>query len=68
MEVSEQQLMSIKGIGMGKARQLIAMLKLAKALTVPNEDQFNIRNPKDAFDLLEPDFRHSTKSIYLPFS
>jgi DNA repair protein RadC len=33
MDVSEQ-LMSIKGIGMGKARQLTAMLKLARTLTM----------------------------------
>ncbi|RJE88705.1 hypothetical protein D3P07_12005 [Paenibacillus sp. 1011MAR3C5] len=56
MDVSEQQLMCIKGIGIGKARQLTAMLKLAKTLTVPTYEQTTIRSPKDAFDLLEPDF------------
>lgn len=49
MDVTEQQLMSIKGIGMGKARQLTALLKLAKNLTIPTYEQTTIRSPKDAF-------------------
>ncbi|MEC0373566.1 RadC family protein [Paenibacillus chibensis] len=64
MDVSEQQLISIKGISMGKARQLTAMLKLAKTLTVPTYEQTTIRNPKDAFALLEPDFRFLTKEHF----
>ncbi|WP_340010970.1 DNA repair protein RadC [Paenibacillus sp. FSL H7-0690] len=65
MDVSEQQLMRIKGIGMGKARQLTAMLKLARLLTIPaSQEQVKIRSPKDAFELLEPDFRYSTKEYF----
>ncbi|MBJ6361832.1 DNA repair protein RadC [Paenibacillus sp. GCM10012307] len=64
IDVSEQQLMSIKGIGRGKCRQLTAMLELAKTLSVPTQNQQTIRSPKDAFDLLEPDFRHSTKEHF----
>ncbi|MEK3879193.1 RadC family protein [Paenibacillus sp. FSL M7-0420] len=65
MDVSEQQLIKIKGIGMGKARQLTAMLKLAKLLTIPSsQEQVKIRSPKDAFELLEPDFRYSTKEYF----
>lgn len=45
---------------MSKARQLTAMLKLAKTLNVPTYEQSIIRSPKDAFDLLEPEFRFST--------
>lgn len=58
-EVNEQQLIQIKGIGIGKARQLLAMLKLAKALTTPNiQERYTIRSPQDVFNLLEPDLRH----------
>lgn len=65
MDVSEQQLVRIKGIGMGKARQLTAMLKLAKLLTIPSsQEQVKICSPKDAFELLEPDFRYSTKEYF----
>ena len=41
MNVSEQQLISIKGIGRCKARQLTAMFKLANALTIPAQDLYN---------------------------
>lgn len=64
MDVSEQQLITIKGIGMGKARQITALLKLAKALTTPSFDQYTIRNPKDVYDLLAPDFRYQTKEHF----
>lgn len=65
MNVTEEQLIRIKGIGMGKARQLTAMLKLAKALTIPTQEKVTIRSPKDAFDLLEPDLRYSTKEHFV---
>ncbi|OPH60300.1 hypothetical protein BC351_17535 [Paenibacillus ferrarius] len=64
MNVSEQQLIAIKGIGLCKARQLTAMLKLAKALTIPAQDQYTIHSPKDVFDLLEPEFRHLNKEHF----
>jgi DNA repair protein RadC len=57
-EASEQQLVQVKGIGVGKARQLLAMLKLAKALTAPVQDPYIIRNPQDVFNLLEHELRH----------
>ncbi|WP_342555221.1 JAB domain-containing protein [Paenibacillus sp. FSL R7-0652] len=52
--------MSIKGLGMGKAR----LLKLAKSLTIPTYEQTTIRPPKDAFNLIEPNFGFSTKENY----
>ena len=65
MEVSEQQLMGIKGIGIGNARQLTDMLKLARTLTMSTYDQATQRSPKDALNLLEPDFRFSTKDHFI---
>mgnify|MGYP001283810810 CR=1 FL=1 len=59
LEASEQQLTMIKGIGIGKARQITALLQLAKALTIPSHDQIAIHRPKDVYDLLAPDLRHS---------
>jgi DNA repair protein RadC len=64
MDVPEQQLISIQGIGMGKARQLTALLKLAKNLTIPTYEQTTIRCPKDVFDLLEPELRYATKKHF----
>lgn len=65
MDVSEQQLVSIKGIGKGKARQITAMLKLAKVLNLPNQDQHIIRSPKDVFTLLESDLRYEQKEHFI---
>ncbi|WP_240421400.1 JAB domain-containing protein [Paenibacillus periandrae] len=64
MDVSEQQLIRIKGIGVSKARQITAMLKLATKLTIPTQDNPIIRSPKDAFELLEPDFRYLNKEHF----
>lgn len=65
MDVSEQQLVSIKGIGKGKARQIAAMLKLARVLTVPDRNQHVIRSPKDVFNLLEPDLCYEQKEHFI---
>ncbi|ULO08978.1 DNA repair protein RadC [Paenibacillus sp. 19GGS1-52] len=65
MDVSEQQLVSIKGIGKGKARQITAMLKLAKVLALPAQDEPVIRSPKDVFNLLESDLRYEQKEHFI---
>lgn len=65
MDVSEQQLLSIKGIGKGKARQITAMLKLAKALTYPEQSNNAIRSPKDVYNLLEPELRFEQKEHFI---
>ncbi|SFK75968.1 DNA repair protein RadC [Paenibacillus sp. 1_12] len=64
-EASEQQLVQVKGIGVGKARQLLAMLKLARALTAPVQDPYTIRNPQDVFSLLEADLRHLQQEYFV---
>ncbi|WP_339281299.1 DNA repair protein RadC [Paenibacillus sp. FSL H8-0282] len=65
IDVSEQQLVTIKGIGKGKARQITAILKLAKALTLPDQDQHIIRSPKDVFTSLESDLRFEQKEHFI---
>lgn len=65
LDVSEQQLITIKGIGISKARQITAMLQLAKALAVPSHAKYSIRTPKDVYDLLEPELRHLTKEHFI---
>lgn len=58
MEITEQELLSIKGIGPRKAQQIIAALQLAKRLNVPTGSPFIIRSPKDAADYLMPELRY----------
>lgn len=65
MDVSEQQLANIKGIGFSKARQLNAILKLASLLTKPLYEQKRIRSPKDIFQFLEPEFKFLTKEHFV---
>lgn len=65
MNVSEQELVTIKGIGFSKARQLNAILKLARMLTLPVSEQKSIRSPKDIFKLLEPEFKFLTKEHFV---
>ncbi|WP_127506679.1 JAB domain-containing protein [Paenibacillus humicus] len=64
LEASEQQLTIIKGIGIGKARQITALLQLAKSLTLPTPDRVAIQCPKDVYDLLAPELRHSPKEQF----
>ncbi|KOR90567.1 RadC family protein [Paenibacillus solani] len=65
LDVSEQQLTTIKGIGISKARQITAMLKLAKALTIPTDEPYIIRSPKDVYSLLSQELCHLTKEHFV---
>lgn len=55
MNVTEQELLAIRGIGKVRARQIIATLQLARRLSEPAATPSPIiRSPKDAADLLMP--------------
>ncbi|TKH46011.1 hypothetical protein C1I60_06170 [Paenibacillus terrae] len=59
MNVTEQELIAIKGIGKVKARQIIASLKLSQKLNTPIcNNHYTIRSPKDVADLLIPEMRY----------
>lgn len=59
MNVSEQELLAIRGIGKSKARQIISSLELARKLNAPTGNApYIIRTPKDAADLLMPEMRY----------
>jgi DNA repair protein RadC len=57
----------IKGVGVGNARQITALLQLAQSLTVPSHDQVEIHYPKDVYDLLAPELRHSPRDYLLAY-
>lgn len=65
VDATEQQLICIKGIGIGKARRIIAMLKLAKALTVPVRNPYIIKSPQDVYNLIEPELRYLEKEHFV---
>ncbi|WP_397334030.1 DNA repair protein RadC [Paenibacillus sp. YN15] len=65
LDASEQQLTLIKGIGKGKARQLSAIMKLAKLLMLPCQPPSVIRSPQDVYSLLEPELRYEQKEHFI---
>ncbi|WP_028550002.1 RadC family protein [Paenibacillus sp. UNC451MF] len=65
-EVTEQELISIKGIGQMKARQIISALKLAQKLSLSiNPPVYKIRKPEDVYKLVEPEFRYLKKEHFV---
>lgn len=53
LEVTEEELLQISGIGKVKAKQIIAALKLARMSPSPVENRFTIRSPEDAYNYLK---------------
>lgn len=77
IDVTEQELLEIEGIGKARARQIIATFKLSHIISAPVPSVKTIRSPMDVYKLLEPEFRHlkqeqficvflNTKNGYLP--
>ncbi|MED4353964.1 DNA repair protein RadC [Schinkia azotoformans] len=64
LEVTEEELLSIKGIGKVKAKQIVAALKLARMQPNPVEDRFTIRSPKDAYTFLK-DMQYLTQEHFV---
>lgn len=58
LDVTEQELIAIKGIGKVKARQIVSALKLARALTVPTQTPYIIRSPQDVVNLMTPELAY----------
>ncbi len=57
LDVTEEELLNIKGIGKTKAQQIIAALQLARMNPVTTEQRFKIRSPQDAYTYLQ-DLQH----------
>lgn len=53
LDVTEEELLSIKGIGRVKAQQIIAALKLARLNPSTAEERYAIRSPQDAYEYLK---------------
>lgn len=59
MNVTEFELLSVKGIGSVRAKQITATLQLARKLSIPSESAPQIiRRPEDAVNLLMPELRY----------
>ncbi|WML40754.1 DNA repair protein RadC [Neobacillus sp. OS1-2] len=64
LDVTEEELLSIKGIGKVKAQQITAALKLARLNPSTAEERFAIRSPQDAFDYLK-DMQYLTREEFV---
>lgn len=63
-DVTEEELLSIKGIGKVKAQQIIAALKLARLNPSTAEERFAIRSPQDAYNYLK-DLQYLTREEFV---
>ncbi len=52
LDVTEEELLQIDGIGKVKAKQILSALKLARMNPCPAESRFTIRSPEDAYNYL----------------
>ncbi|MDC3418611.1 RadC family protein [Aquibacillus salsiterrae] len=64
LDVTEEELLTIKGIGKVKAKQIVAALKLARMQPTPVEDRFTIRSPEDAYTFLK-DMQYLTQEHFV---
>lgn len=64
LEVTEEELLTIKGIGKVKAKQIVAALKLARMQPTPVENRFTIRSPEDAYTFLK-DMQYHTQEHFV---
>lgn len=53
LDVTEEELLDIKGIGKVKAKQIVSALQLARLNPVASQERFVIRSPKDAYTYLK---------------
>lgn len=53
LDVTEEELLEIKGIGKVKAKQIVSALRLARLNPVASQERFVIRSPKDAYQYLK---------------
>lgn len=65
LDVTEQELMQIPGIGKAKARNILAAVQLAKMLNMPSAEPSIIRSPSDVFDLLRWEIGIESKEHFL---
>ena len=64
LDVTEEELLNIKGIGKVKARQIIAALELARLNPSNAQERFAIRSPEDAFTYLK-DMQYLTREEFV---
>ena len=65
LDVTEQELTAIKGIGKVKTRQIISTLKLSRLLATPTNNPQVIRCPQDVWDFVSPELSYLHKEHFV---
>lgn len=65
LHATVEELISIKGIGTAKARQINSALKLAHMLSIPSHCSYTIRKPEDVYKLLSSELIHLQKEQFI---
>lgn len=65
LDVTEQELLSIRGIGKVKAKQIVAAIQLAKMMNVLKTEPTIIRSPRDVFEYLRWEIGYEQKEHFI---
>jgi DNA repair protein RadC len=65
LEVTEEELVSINGIGPVKAKQIVSALRFAKELRILKQEQFSVRSPEDAYQYMKGEMELHTKEHFV---
>jgi DNA repair protein RadC len=65
VEVTEQELTDIRGIGSSKAKQIVAAVQLVRELNAPFPEPAIIRHPSDVHQLLSAELRFASKENFI---
>jgi len=65
LQATVEELVSIKGIGTAKARQIISALRLAHTLSIPSHCSYTIRKPEDVYKPLSSELSHLQKEHFV---
>lgn len=58
LNASIEELAAIRGLGMKRARLIVNTLRLARAINTPKMEDYKIRCPEDAFNLMKFEIGH----------
>ena len=64
LQATVEELVSIKGIGTAKARQIISALRSAHTLSIPSHCSYTVRKPEDVYKLLSSDLSHLQNILF----
>lgn len=64
-DVTEEELLSVKGIGIARVRQILSTVQLVQEFTAPVDESPLIRSPKDVYELLGMELRYAPKELFV---